>query len=203
MLALALALAQRLPQNHAALARGVFDHESLTRGLSGAVGAILGFGGIGRASAKLFEALGAHVRPIGRGATEGELDAVLAIADVLVVSVPLTRATRGLIGRRELELMKPDGRGPRSWTRTRSTSIFSARRRSRPASTCGGTSPNPAAGSTRRPFSELSNVVGSPHNSGNTDGTLTHAAREAAQNIARHLRGEPVRHLVDRSEYRG
>jgi phosphoglycerate dehydrogenase-like enzyme len=209
VLALALALTKRLPQNHAALARGIFDQETLTRSLSGAVVAIMGFGGIGRASAKLFELLGAHIRPIRRGATRDELDAVLAIADVLVISAPLTRATRGLMGRRELELMKPGAiivnvaraeivDEDALYEHLQRTPSFSA-----------GLDVwwhEPEQGSpfaTRRPLFELPNVVGSPHNSGNTGGTLTHAAREAAQNVARHLRGEPVRHLVDRSEYPG
>jgi phosphoglycerate dehydrogenase-like enzyme len=49
----------------------------------------------------------------------------------------------------------------------------------------------------------LPNVIGSPHNSGITAGSLETAARDAAENIARHLRGEPVRHLVDRADYVG
>jgi glycerate dehydrogenase len=118
VLAMALALAKRLPQSHAAMARGVFDQRTTNRAIRGSVVAMLGFGGIGQASARLFAPLGARIHAINRsGRTEepvefvgtlAALDAVLAAADVLVVSVPLTRATRGLIGRRELELMKPD-----------------------------------------------------------------------------------------------
>jgi phosphoglycerate dehydrogenase-like enzyme len=54
---------------------------------------------------------------------------------------------------------------------------------------------------TRRPFLELPNVIGSPHNSAMVAGSLTESAARAADNVARHLRGEPVRNLVDRSDY--
>ena len=66
VLALALALAKRLPQEHAELARGVFDQETPTLSIRGSLVGILGFGGIGQASAKLFQALGAHVYAINR-----------------------------------------------------------------------------------------------------------------------------------------
>jgi phosphoglycerate dehydrogenase-like enzyme len=56
---------------------------------------------------------------------------------------------------------------------------------------------------TRRPFLELPNVLGSPHNSGITPGSLAAAARTAAANVARHLRGERAQHLVDRRDYVG
>ena len=54
---------------------------------------------------------------------------------------------------------------------------------------------------TGRPFFELPNVLGSPHVSANTYGSIGEAARHAAENVARYLRGEAVRHVVDRSEY--
>jgi phosphoglycerate dehydrogenase-like enzyme len=217
VLALSLALAKRLPQNHAALARGVFDQQTPTRSIRGSVVGILGFGGIGRASARLFEALGAHVHAINRsGRTDADvdrigtiedLDALLGAADILIVSLPLTRATDTLIGRRELSLMKPDAilvnvaraaiidedalyehleRNPSFsagidawWQEPRGHGAFA----------------------TRRPFLELPNVIGSPHNSAIVAGSLTQAAARAADNVARNLRGEPVRNLVDLSEY--
>jgi phosphoglycerate dehydrogenase-like enzyme len=48
---------------------------------------------------------------------------------------------------------------------------------------------------------DLPNVIGSPHNSAIVAGSLTEAAARAADNVARYLRGEPVRNLVDRSDY--
>jgi glycerate dehydrogenase len=56
---------------------------------------------------------------------------------------------------------------------------------------------------TRRPFLELRNVLGSPHDSAITVGSPAASARQAAENVARHLRGEAVQHLVDRSDYLG
>lgn len=44
-------------------------------------------------------------------------------------------------------------------------------------------------------------MIGSPHNSAMVAGSLTESAARAADNVARHLRGEPVRNLVDRSDY--
>src|SRR5712691_5147507 len=118
VLAMALALAKRLPQQHAKLARGEFDQDTLTRAIRGSVVGIVGFGGIGQACATLFEALGAGIHAVNRSGrtdrpvefvgTLADLDLVLGAADVLVLSIPLTRETRGLIGRRELDRMKRD-----------------------------------------------------------------------------------------------
>ncbi len=217
VLALALALAKRLPQEHAALARGVFDQETPTRSIRGSLVGILGFGGIGQASARLFQALGAHVRAINRsGRTDAtvdqigtmeDLDALLREADILVVSLPLTRATDGLIGRRELSLMKRDA----ILVNVARAAIIDEdalyEHLERYPSFSAGIDAwwqeprGQGAFATRRPFLELPNVIGSPHNSAMIAGSLTESAARAADNVARHLRGEPVRNLVDRSDY--
>jgi phosphoglycerate dehydrogenase-like enzyme len=54
---------------------------------------------------------------------------------------------------------------------------------------------------TRRPFLNLPNVIGSPHNSAMVAGSLTETAARAAENVARHVRGEQVRNLVDPADY--
>src|ERR1700733_1905334 len=122
VMAMVLSLAKRLPQENAALARGEWNRGKGDRAvpnatLDGAVCAILGFGGIGRATARLMRAFGARIyavnssgrtsEPVEFIGTLADLDQVLTAADVLVIALPLTNATWGLIGDRELGLMKP------------------------------------------------------------------------------------------------
>jgi len=217
VLALALALAKRLPQNHAALVRGVFDQQTPTRSIHGSLVGVLGFGGIGQASARLFQALGAHVHAINRsGRTDAtvdrigkieDLDALLGAADIVVVSLPLTRATDGLIGRRELSLMKPDGilvNVARAGIIDEDALYEHLKRNPSFSAGIDAWWQEPRgqrAFATRQPFLALPNVIGSPHNSAIVAGSLTEAAAHAADNVARHLRGEPVRNLVNPSDY--
>ena len=83
------------------------------RELSGRTFGIVGWGELGRAAAKAAQAFGMQVVIANRpgGARESErldLDQLLAISDVVSLHCPLTPATRGMIGARELALMKPD-----------------------------------------------------------------------------------------------
>src|SRR5262249_51043170 len=61
VLAMTLSLAKRLPQRHAALAAGRYPKWEPSLTLHGAVCAILGFGGIGTATARLMRAFGARI----------------------------------------------------------------------------------------------------------------------------------------------
>jgi phosphoglycerate dehydrogenase-like enzyme len=102
--------------NYAAFrARMVADNLA---GLDGLLVGLVGFGAIGLAVAQAFAALGCRIGyadPAPRDAKAAEaigakamaLDALLAAADVVSVHVPLLPATQGLIGERELSLMKP------------------------------------------------------------------------------------------------
>src|SRR6185437_9425974 len=94
-LAMALAAAKRLLVEHAALGRGEFNQGRRNRMLAGGVCGILGFGGIGVATARLMRAIGMRVHAINRrGAsdtvtdwigTPAQLDAMLAASDVLMI----------------------------------------------------------------------------------------------------------------------
>jgi phosphoglycerate dehydrogenase-like enzyme len=218
VLAMVLSLAKRLPQRHAALAAGRFGNRGFSLTLDGAVCAILGFGGTGAATAALMRAFGARIHAVNRtgtvppgtadwAGTLADLDTALAAADVCVICLPLTHATRGLIGARELALMKPAAivvnvaRGA-----IVDEAALYEHLRAHP-DFCAGIDAwwdEPAPGghfSPRYPFLSLPNVIGSPHNSGVVAGTLLHAARMAAENVRRYLRGEPVTGVVQRGEY--
>jgi glycerate dehydrogenase len=217
VVAVTLALARRLPQRHAELARGEFGMWKPVLTLDGAVCVVLGFGGIGKATARLMRAFGAHIHavnttgrttePVDFVGTLADLDQVLAEADVLVIALPLTRSTRGLIGARELGLMKPSA----ILVNVGRAAIVDERAlyehlRDHPEF-CAGLDAwwhEPAPGtkfSTGYPFFDLPNLIGSPHNSGVTDGALQVGAVRAAENVRRFLRGEAVTGVVRREDY--
>src|SRR5205807_8832233 len=116
VVALALAAAKRLFAEHAELRRGTFNQRSSNRMLRGGVCGILGFGAVGVATARLMRAFGMKIHAINRrgaraeptdwSATTDRLDDLLRASSVLVLSAALTTATEGLIGARQLALMK-------------------------------------------------------------------------------------------------
>jgi glycerate dehydrogenase len=219
VLAMTLSLAKRLPQRHAAMAAGRYDKWEPLLTLDGATCGILGFGGIGTATARLMRAFGARIHAINRtgrtsepvefAGTLADLDRVLAAADVLLVSLPLTLATRGLLGKRELALMKPNAilvnvaRGAiidqgALYDHLRAHPQFGAG-----IDTWWDEPTGDALFRTDYPFFDLPNLIGSPHNSSIVAGTMLSAASVAAQNVRRYLRGEEVKGVVRRSEYVG
>ena len=83
------------------------------RELSGRVLGIVGWGTLGRGVAAVGEAFGMRTLVCNRPGAHPEagrvsLDELLATADIVSLHCPSTPATRGLIGERELGLMKPD-----------------------------------------------------------------------------------------------
>jgi phosphoglycerate dehydrogenase-like enzyme len=216
VVAMTLSLAKRLPLRHAELAAGRFD-QSYSLTLKGAVCAILGYGGIGAATARLLRPFGARIHAVTRSGrtsdqvdwagTLDDLDEVLAAADVVVVYLPLNLATRDLIGARELALMKPTAilvnvaRGA-----IVSEAPLYEHLRSHPDFSAGIDAwwEEPEFGGpfhAGHPFLALPNFVGSPHNSGIVPGTLEGAARLAAQNVLRYFHGETPTGVVRREDY--
>src|SRR6478672_2291582 len=77
----------------------------LGESLAGKTALIVGAGRIGRETARLVEAFGAHAVLAGRDA---DLDALLPQADIVSIHAPLTAETRHLIDGRRLALMRPN-----------------------------------------------------------------------------------------------
>ena len=122
VLCTAMMLLRGAYRSSAAVAAGQWPRQSLSEGreIGGKEIGIVGFGGIGRLTARLAGALGIRVAacdpeiaadsPLWRSeaALRLELNELLERADVVSLHIPLTAATRGLIGAAQLALMKRD-----------------------------------------------------------------------------------------------
>src|SRR5437764_4185639 len=217
VLAMTLALAKRMLVENQKLRNGEFDQFTPNRLLAGMTAGILGFGGIGRATAGLMRAFGMRIYAINSSGTSPEpadflgtlrdLEHVLQESDVVVISLPLTKATRGLIGKEQLAWMKPDAilvnvaRGA-----IIDEEALYSHVKSHPNFLVGidawWTEPF-LHGSFRMeyPFLDLPNVLGSPHNSAVVPHVLVDAARQAAENVKRFLKGEKVTGIARREDY--
>jgi glycerate dehydrogenase len=217
VMAMTLALAKRLFVGDQKLRNGEFDQFTPNRMLAGMTAGILGFGGIGRATARLMWAFGMRIYAINQSGTSTEpvdflgtlndLEWVLRQSDVVVISLPLTKATKGLIGEKELKWMKPDvilvnvARGAIIDEEALYNHV-----KDHPGFLVGidawWTEPF-MHGSFRMeyPFLELPNVLGSPHNSAVVANVLVGATRMAAENVKHFLKGEKVVGIAQREDY--
>jgi phosphoglycerate dehydrogenase-like enzyme len=217
VLAMALALSKRLLFEHRRLAQGDFGRFRMNRMLRGGTCGILGFGGIGRETARLMRAMGMKVfavntsgqttEPMDFIGTLRDLRKVLESSDVVVVCLPLTKATRGLIGARELEWMRPDAilinvaRGEI----IDEDELFS-HLQSHPGFMAGidawWIEPfRQGEFRLNHPFFSLPNFLGSPHNSALTPEAARESVRRAVENVLRFLDGKPLGGVVKRSDY--
>ena len=142
---------------------------------------VLGRGSIGGRVERICSSMGASVRTVGRTPgngtfTAGDLPGILPETDILVVCVPLTDETRGMIGEKELALM-PRGsvlvnvaRGPVVDEEALFHSLRSGHLGAAGIdvwySYPGTEGSRKATPPSRFPFGELPNVVMSPHRGG-------------------------------------
>ena len=217
VLAMTLAMEKSLFQEHQKMARGEFNQSRLNRRLRGSVCGILGFGGIGRAVARLMRSFGVRIHAVNTSGKTDEpvefigtlkdMKQVLSTADIVVISLPLTKATRGLVGKRELEGMKPDAvlinvaRGAIIDERALYEHLVS-----HPGFMAGIDAwwIEPFTQGEFRvnyPFFTLPNFLGSPHNSAMVPGMSEEGARMAVENIKRLLKGSEVSGIIRREDY--
>jgi phosphoglycerate dehydrogenase-like enzyme len=217
ILAMTLAVAKNILDRHDKLKNGMFDQTDANRMLKDSTCAILGFGGIGKATARLLRCFGVKIYAINSTGKTNEsvdfigtlrnLEYVLRHSDVVVVALPLTNSTRGLIGSRELDWMKDSAilvnvaRGEiideaALYAKLKADPSFTA------AVDAWWNEPlRKGQFRTNYQFLELPNFLGSPHNSGLVPGSLTRGATYAAENVKRFLNHERVVGIIKRSDY--
>jgi len=183
--------------------------------LAGKTLGILGYGRIGQCVARRARAFDMAICAIRRDvacsaadelALLGGLESVnevLRRSDYLVISLPVTPETRGLIGEKQLHAMKPTA----VLVNVSRAEIIDeeALYRALAERTIAGaaldvwyrypTATEPTL-PARQPFHELPNVLMTPHVSGWTDGMLEARAKCIAENIHRAARDEPPVHLM-------
>jgi glyoxylate/hydroxypyruvate reductase A len=175
--------------------------------LRGTTMAIVGMGDIGRTIARAAGALGirvigvsrsgASVKGVARVYRVRDLRRALGGADWVVLAVPLTDATRGLIDAGALAAMKPTAwlfNIARGAVVDEAALVDTLRRRAIAGAVLDvfATEPLPAD----HPLWAMDNVVVTPHISGPS--TPDEIAPVFADNLARFLAGRPLRHVVDR-----
>jgi phosphoglycerate dehydrogenase-like enzyme len=188
---LVLALAHRLADRDRALRAGAWREgrfEPMGFGLTGRTLGLLGYGRIGREVARLLAPWRMHMlahTQHHRAESEVEwveLDELLGRSDVVVVAVPLTDATRGLLDARRLALMKSTAvlvnvsRG----AIVDQAALTEALREGR----LGGAGldvfdPEPLPADD--PLLALPNVIGAPHSLGYTDQLVRGCVEEACE----------------------
>lgn len=196
VLGIVLAQAKDLAHTLALQGRREWRHRATER-VDGRRAVVVGGGPIGAAIARLLGAVGVAVDVVGRRDFP-DLPRLLPRADWLVLAVPLTDATRGMLDAAALALLPRHarvinvGRG----ALVVEDDLVAALQEGRIAGAAldvFATEPLPA----HSPLWGLPGVIVSPHMSGDVVGWRDELADVFAANLARYRAGEPLQNVVD------
>ena len=207
-----LMLLRRMPAYQAALSRREWPSFTPIRSIAGSRVVILGTGDIGSHTARRLKALGAQVTGVCRSGRAGEpafervlpaaaLDGVLPEADALVMALPATAETAGLLSRERIALLPPRayvvnvGRGS-AVDQEALVEALEAGRLAGAALDVMTPEPLPAD----HPLWTCPNTIITPHVSGNMALGLTCDldVEMFCQDLSRYAAGAPLARLVDR-----
>ena len=166
---------------------------------------IYGYGGIGRAIAERLRPFGVHVTGVRRnpGDEPGVIaatnwEAALPETDLLILSVPLTGATRALVSTTQLAAL-PKGAWVANIARggliDAAALIASLKSGHLGGAYLDVTDPEPLPADSE--LWSLLNVILTPHSSWATEHQLERAAEIFRENFERYLRGETLNNIVD------
>lgn len=181
--------------------------------LAGTRAVVVGTGALGRATGRLLRAVGVRVTGVARSAREADPDfdevtgaaelakdpdAVVGDADHVIVTAPLTPATRGMVSADVLAAMPPHahlvnvGRGPIVDTDALVAALHAGRLG---AASLDVTEVEPLP--PEDPLWSAPHVLVSPHCSGDVRGWRDTLAVLFVEQAQRYLDGRPLRHVVD------
>lgn len=219
VIAMILALAKRIPQDVRLQIKHVWGQEILWNGnncpreIAGATLGLVGFGSIGRNVAVLAHALGMRVIAVREHVDKekpafihevlpsSQLDDMLARTDYVVLSAPVTPATKGMVGREQLARMKPDGylinvgRGPLI---DEGALIEALRERKIGGAALDVFDQEPLPDDS--PLWDLENLLIMPHTAGMTEKLWERHYALFSQNVRRYLDAKPLLGLVDKRQ---
>lgn len=195
-----LAMTKEIPAFVGFQANAVWAHRRVG-GLLGMRAIMLGYGAIGRATGDLLGAFGVEVTGISRSGRHPALplsaiSGLLPNCDILVITLPLTDESRGLVDREMLSLL-PDGamvvnvsRGSVVQREALEEELVSGRLRA----ALDVTEPEPLP--RDNPLWHLPNVLITPHVGGDTDLFPRLASQMVVAQMTRYIDGDPLKHQV-------
>jgi phosphoglycerate dehydrogenase-like enzyme len=162
---------------------------------------IVGYGAIGQAIEERLRPFGVTFVRVARKARHGvhavsELPTLLPKADVVILIVPFTSETVGLMGANELGLMKQGAllvnaaRGPVVHT----DALLAALQAGRITAAVDVTDPEPLP--EGHPLWSAPNLLITPHVAGSTPRFMVRAMQFAGEQIGRYMRGQPLENVV-------
>ncbi|MFI6499061.1 2-hydroxyacid dehydrogenase [Nonomuraea typhae] len=204
--ALLLAATRRIPQTHADLASGVwrgdyYRYDNVGPELAGSTVGLVGSGAIGSRVAAILRGFGAEVLvhdPYAGLAEHVELPELLARSRFLSLHARATPETAGMIGAAELSALP---RGAVVVNSARGSLLdYDALCDALDSGHLFGAALDVFPEEPIPPGSRLlrtPNLVMTPHLAGGSKQTAANAARIAAEEVGRYLRGEPLLHLAN------
>lgn len=185
----------------------IWESDSIPCEIEGKTVGILGYGSIGRELAGKCKALGMRVITARKTPSKGKqssggsvrLMTLLRTSDFVVISLPLTQTTEGIIGERELKWMKRGAylinvaRGEivqekalmkalnEGWIAGAALDVFE-------------TEPLP----DRHPLYSMPNILITPHIAGTSPGYMDRVVEIFGENLHRFLQGKRLKNIVDK-----
>ena len=217
VMAMMFSLARRIPesvrfqQKHVWGQGPIWDERRASFELSGCTLGLVGLGSIGRNVAQRASAMGIHVIAVREHAEKprpefveevlptSRLNEMLARSDYVVLSPPITLATKGMIGREQLGAMKPNaylinvGRGPLV-DEAALIETLRARKIAGAALDVFDKEPLPADS----PLWDLDNLLITPHTGGFTEKMWERQYAIFTENLRRYLNAQPLLGLIDK-----